>query len=240
MNNLPQSVYPSRFQTQRQRGVLENPQPRTVSTPQICLGDKERSHRAVLAGGPSFLKPVAFLLVALVRILTSAVNRLGCRRGQRKRRVWDWPVNNTAPSCQPNPANEFCLTVPRVAVWCRPSGLWGQRGCEVPPALPLMRATRFPIDGRGKFSSSSYFLFFLSNPSNPDKRAVPLVSPSLSFTTCCQWTSPPPPPVAQDTISFCSSSCMYSLAVVDAKTCHKMTNVTLSPASCIIQSDKSG
>lgn len=39
------------------------------------------------------------------------------RRWYKKCCGWDWPENNPASSCQPNPANEFYLTVPRVAMW---------------------------------------------------------------------------------------------------------------------------
>lgn len=44
------------------------------------------------------------------------------------------------PYCQPDPANEFCLTVsvPRVAAWhWSLSGLRGQLGCEMPSVVIL-------------------------------------------------------------------------------------------------------
>lgn len=162
---LPQSVYPSRFQTRRQSEALENPQRRTVSTLPLCLGDKERSHRAVLAGGPSFLKPVACLLSALATVhgwgflprqptVWAAELSFWDRRGHRKCWAWDWPVNNPAPSCQPNPANEFCLTVPRVAVWHGPSELRGQRGCEWGTICCATGACR-SINGRGRLQRSA-------------------------------------------------------------------------------------
>lgn len=62
------------------------------------------------------------------------------------------PVTNASsssrpPYCQPDPANEFCLTLPapRVAAWhWSLSGLGGQRACEMPSVVPLCSPTPTP------------------------------------------------------------------------------------------------